>query len=320
MYESQISPKVRKVGKVRKSEKKIKIERTLPTFGLSDFRTILVSLQIQLQQMVRKTFGIYSDDLSGCVLYIETGRDYIACWCKHAKTGIVKSFELFSFRENDINDFDKLLNEIHLQSRLLTSSFEKAYCIWGDEKCICVPREFYNDNVAVSYMHLIFGDEAGPPFYKDDLKELIVLSTLPDASAALASYHSVEANVHKYYQLLKGQQTTEPQNKLHVFFYHSHFIVSAFKDGMIQLIQNFAYRAPEDVLYYLLHISETYHLPLSETYVYASGMIDTSSPLYEMLRSYILHFVFEPVEKEKFEESFHEYPLHYFASFCQYDV
>ena len=47
--------------------------------------------------MVRKTFGIYSNPLEHCNLFIETGSDYIACWCKDSATNVVKAFELFSF-------------------------------------------------------------------------------------------------------------------------------------------------------------------------------------------------------------------------------
>jgi len=270
--------------------------------------------------MVRKTFGIYSDDLSGCILFIETGKDYIVCWCKHAETLSVKAFELFSFREIETQDFDKLLNEMQLHSKLFATSYEKVYCIWGDEKCVCIPREFYDDDIAGSYMHLMYGDEAGSSFYKDDLNDFIILAKLPDTSSSFTAYHTIEANVHKYYHLLKVQQAAVSENKLHIVFYHSHFIVSVFKDGVLQLIQNFFYRAPEDVLYHLLNICETFELSASETPVYASGMIDISSPLYEILHAYVHHFAFEPIHKEMFDESFYEYPLHYFASFCQYDV
>ena len=60
--------------------------------------------------MVRKTFGIYSEDLSGCVLFIETGDEYIACWIKHNETNTVKAFELFTFKQTDAYNFENLLN------------------------------------------------------------------------------------------------------------------------------------------------------------------------------------------------------------------
>lgn len=272
--------------------------------------------------MVRKTFGIYSEDLTGCVLYIETGDEYIACWCRHNETSNVTAFELFTFKQTDAADFESLLKEIQLHSRLLTTSFEKAHCIWANEKCMCIPAEFYNDNAATSYLQFMFGDNASVNFYKNQLNDYEVLAILPtDASAAFKSSHNIDSNVHKYYQLLKGQHSNNEENKIHLVFYYTWFIISVFKKGQLQLIQRFYYKSPEDALYHVLNVCKTYELPVSEVNVFASGMIDTNSPLYEMLRGYIQNFALETVDKDLFvAEGFHEYPLHYFTSFCQYGV
>lgn len=272
--------------------------------------------------MVRKTFGIYSEDLSGCVLFIETGDEYVACWCKRNDTNTINAFELFTFKQTDAYNFENLLKEIQLHSRLLTTTFDKACCIWSNENCICIPTEFYNDDAATSYMKFMFGNDIETSFYKNNLHDYEVLAMLPHAaSSALRNYQPINNNIHKYYQLLKGQQNESEENKIHLVFYYSWFIVSVFKKGALQLIQRFFYRAPEDALYHVLNICKTYELPIEELNVYVSGMIDISSPLYETLRGYLNNFSIEPVNKELFAaEGFHDYPLHYFASFVQYEV
>ncbi len=273
--------------------------------------------------MVRKTFGIYNEELSDCILFIETGIEYIACWCKGNETKQVKAFELFSFTEAEAaTDFENLLKDIQLHSRLLTTKFEKAYCIWGNEKCVCIPQEFYKDEIADSYMEMMFGESDETKLCKDTTGDCVTLGLIP--TKILSAYnnnYTVSANVHKYHQLLKGQKTSTKENKLYLVFYHSHLILSVFKEGNLQLIQSFSYKVPEDVLYYVLKIFKTYELPALETTVYTSGMIDTASPLYKTLNIYINQFLVEPVNANLFAaENFQEYPLHYFAPFCQYEV
>src|SRR4051812_47368921 len=272
--------------------------------------------------MARKTFGICSGDLSDCDLFIETGTEYISCWCKNSETKQVKAFELFSFTETTTNDFENLLKDIQSDSRLLTTKFEKVNCIWGNEKCVCIPREFYKDEIAALYMEMIFGECNESKFSKDTMNDCVTLGLIP--TKILAEYsnrYTISANVHKYYQLLKGQSINNAENKLHLVFYHTHLILSVFKEGNLQLIQSFSYKIPADVLYYVLNIFNRYELPLHETIVHASGMIDIASPLYGTLRAYINHFFIEPVDKNLFvAEGFYDYPLHYFSSFCQYDV
>jgi len=272
--------------------------------------------------MVRKTFGIYSEDISDCDLFIETGSEYISCWCKNDQTKQVKAFELFDFTEALTNDFENLLKDIRSDSRLLTADFEKTYCIWGHEKCVCIPQEYYKDEIASSYMEMIFGECAEAKFCKDTINDCVTLGLIPTTILAeYSSRHAISANVHKYYQLLKGQCTDNAGNKLHLVFYHTHFILSVFKEGSLQLIQSFSYKIPADVLYHVLNIFNVYELPLHETTVHANGMIDTASPLYGTLRASLNHFFIEPADKNLFAaEVFQNYPLHYFSSFCQYDV
>ena len=99
------------------------------------------------------------------------------------------------------------------------------------------------------------------------------------------------------------------------------FIASVYKSGALQLIQYFSYKAPEDALYHILHLGKTFGLPAGETKIYASGLIDDSSPLYAILNAYLDNFSFETADAGSFTaEDFNEYPLHYFVSFCQNDV
>lgn len=272
--------------------------------------------------MVQKIFGIYNDELADCDLFIETGNDYIACWCKNKETKIVQAFELFSFIESEATDFANLFKQVSLYSRLFTTNFDKAFCIWGHEQSTCIPALFDTEVLTASFMELMFAQNGAEQYCKNTTGDIVTLAVLP--SAALTEYRShftVSGNVHKYYQLLKGQQSLTPANKLHVVFYSTHFIVSAYKEGLLQIIQTYPYKAPEDVLYQILNICNNCEMAVNETMIYASGLVDTASPLYQTLRSYLDHFSFEPVDKALYAaEGFHEHPLHYFASFCQYDL
>src|SRR5436189_3804972 len=108
--------------------------------------------------MVQKNFGIYGDDLSGCDLLIETGRDYIACWCRNKAAGAVMAFEQFGFDGKQYESFEKLFHEVKLHSRIFSTAFDNAYCIWGHEAYVCAPNELYSRGMAAASMELIFGE------------------------------------------------------------------------------------------------------------------------------------------------------------------
>lgn len=273
--------------------------------------------------MVQKNFGIYSDDLSGCDLMIETGQDYIACWCKDKVNRTVKALEFFGFDASNYDSFEKLFSQVQLHSRLLTTIFDNVYCIWGHEACICAPNEMYSRGMAASTLELMFGQPTAQKSVIENVLGECVVSTAIDEDIydVYSKHYRITGNMHKYFSLLKMQKPVDEEDKLHLVFYNHDLIISAYKKGKLQLVQRFAYKSPEDVLYHVLNICRTFELNVSDTRIRCSGMIDDSSSLYSTLLAYCSDFSFEPADRALFgAEAFHEYPLHYFVSFCQHEV
>lgn len=273
--------------------------------------------------MVQKNFGIYSEDLSGCDLMIETGGDYIACWCKDKSARSVKAFEQFGFNRTNYSSFEQLFKEVQLHSRLLTTYFNNVYCIWGHTTCVCAPNELYSRGMAASAMELMFGVAIEQRSVIENTFGNCVVSTAinEDAWDVYTKHYRITANLHKYYSLLKMQKPQAEEDKLHLVFYNNDFIISAYKQGHLQIVQRFNYKTPEDVLYYVLNVCKTFELNVTDLRIRCSGMIDDSSSLYSTLLSYLGDFSFETADKKLFAaEGFHEYPLHYFVSFCQHEV
>jgi hypothetical protein len=273
--------------------------------------------------MVQKIFGIYSEDLSGYDLIIETGQDYIACWCKDKVAGIVKAFEQFGFDEAQYKNFEKLFNEVQLHSRLLTTHFSNVYCIWAHATCICAPTELYSRGMAASAMELMFGETIEQrSIIENTLGDCVVSTAInEDAWDVYNKHYRITANMHKYYSLLKMQKPHDEEDKLHLVFFNNDFIISAYKKGKLQIVQRFSYKAPEDVLYHVLNVCNAFQLTPGDVQVRCSGMIDDSSSLYSTLLAYLGNCSFEIADKKLFAaEGFHEYPLHYFVSFCQHTI
>ena len=273
--------------------------------------------------MVHKNFGIYSEDLSGSDLVIETGADYIACWCKDKTSATVKAFEFFGFSADAATPFANLLAEVQLHSRLLTTHFNNVHCIWGYANGVCIPNEFYSRAAAVAAIELLYGTSVDQKSIIETTLGDCVVSTAINEEAwdAYTKHYRISANMHKYYSLLKTQKPIAEEDKVHIVFYHNNFILSAYKLGQLQIVQRFTYKEPEDALYHILNVCSLHNLDANEIPVKCSGMIDDSSSLYHTLRAYIGNFTFEAPEQAIFgAESFHEYPLHYFAPFCQHDI
>ncbi len=269
--------------------------------------------------MVRKAFGIYGNDLNEGKLFIETGHDYIACSLVDGALEQLKAFELFHFETGDAESFEKLFSDTKLFSRLLSESNGDVQLIWANEKAVCVPAEYFKEELSIAMLEAMHAVSAQANFSVNRTGDMVVVGYIPgNASAVYAANLNVSASEHKYFQLLNAQSGNEHKHAVYLVFDHSDFTYAIYKEGQLQLIQTQAYKTSEDVLYHLLNAFRVFAMPVAEVNILASGMIDDSSPLYKNLRAYFQHFAFQQMDESKFAaEGFKEYPLHYFASFCQ---
>lgn len=272
--------------------------------------------------MLQKTFGIANDVVDGCRLFIEAGKKHVACWCKDAETGAVKGFELFQFDVDDKTVLNDVLGEIRLYSKLLNRGLTLETVFIESEEAMPVPRELYREEDAEQYLCLLFGSSLMPchVISRPVGKQVIISRQYNEQVNALNSHFKNPVFKHKFSVLLnkylhdaaEGSQS----NRVYVIFYSTHFILTAFKGNTLQLIRSISFSTGEDALYNIMQVCSQYNMPLGETSIIASGLIDTASNLYNVLYGYLEHFTFESNAAQAFEaEGFTDYPTHYFLPF-----
>jgi hypothetical protein len=86
------------------------------------------------------------------------------------------------------------------------------------------------------------------------------------------------------------------------------------KNGQLQVIQNFEFNTPEDAIYHLLNICQSFETDATQTILTVSGMVDADSNLYNELHKYFLQINFADLpDNFKYTEEIKNYPVHYFS-------
>lgn len=267
--------------------------------------------------MVHKTFGIYSEDLNACELYIEPGTDYFACWCKHPGSGAVHAFEYFDTSNREGAGTHELLQDVLHYSRLLAIHFETVHCNWNTATACCIPGNHFDESVLPVMFELMFGHPSTGKFMHRQLGELVVAAPVPEEAGTFDRQYMVQSHSHKYAALLAHYKPAFDTDSIYLHFNTSACIITVFKQGKLQLIRTIAYAVPDDVVYYVLHCCRQFDIAPDDATVIAGGMIAPGSPLFDKLYAYIPGFATEQPDKQRFAAAgFSEYPLHYFASFC----
>jgi hypothetical protein len=277
--------------------------------------------------MIEKTIGIYSDLLSRSAfnedtLVVEIGVSHIACLVKMQKGGEIAAFEFYK-AEDVNNEWDDLFYELRTNSGLLDKSYGNTKVFYNVEESVLIPAYKFNGNAAANYIDVLYGDADNTVVKQDDVKsseQLFVAyrihKTLHDAVNRnflnLKQHHVYTASVQNV--LSKERGGTNELLKLQ--FYEDKIIAAVTRDGKLQIVQSFSYQSAEDVLYYALHLANTYNLNPDELHLELSGVIASGSQAYQLLQQYFKNMFVENIDEGALlEEKLRQYPLHYFSPF-----
>lgn len=109
---------------------------------------------------------------------------------------------------------------------------------------------------------------------------------------------------------LRVLDTTANEGILLVDFREEDFTVLVARSGKLLLAQCFSYSTPNDVLYYLLKVTQQFGLSQEEAQLSLSGLVDQQSSLYRELYQYFIHINF----RNAGWEAGNDYPAHFFTS------
>ncbi len=207
------------------------------------------------------------------------------------------------------------VNEIVSSENLSQQHFKKIFVTWYFDENVFVPQEYFDAGNSKEMLVLVHGD----------LMQGAVQNELV-ATHNLHTVYKIPAVVKNIFNIafpfcIQNHQSSllinfEKNNKdlLYCNFYPEHLTVLLRKNGQLQIIQQFEYASPEDAVYHLLNVCQSFETDAAKTILTVSGMIDTDSNLYSELYKY-----FQSVNCADLSASFNyaeeikDHPAHYFS-------
>jgi hypothetical protein len=273
--------------------------------------------------MLQKTYSIYSEELSNQQLFIEAGKNHLACWCKKAGDKKLNAFELFQCDAYTGASFENMLSAARLHSRLLTMKVAETKFILNTDETICIP--FNSDHNGNDFLkqnfELLFGASADASIFSEEYNGYLIAARIEKGLQDSLRSSFPGAKFHLQYNCLlpalnaNGNGNTEI---VYLFFYPYYFSLIVFKQGKLQLLQTRTYNNAEDVLYFVLNIFKQYNID-NKTEIVTGGFINEESKLYQTLYQYAEGLKLAQVDEELFATGgFKDYSSHYFLPYANY--
>ncbi|MEP6467415.1 MAG: DUF3822 family protein [Parafilimonas sp.] len=270
--------------------------------------------------MLQKTYSIYSDDLNDVQLFIEAGKNHIACWCKKSGEAVLRAFEFFQCDDYTAENFETLIDNTRLYSRLLTMPVENTHFFWNTTDVVCVPNEKDDAAFLKANFDLMFGNADNAKIFSTPANDCLIAWRIDDKQQNIAQQSFRGASFSNHYVPLLSSLTSENSNAVYLFFYPHYFTIVVFKQSKLQFIQTVKYVSTDDVLYVVLNVYKQYAIEKNIP-VFYGGFVAEKSKLYDTLYQYLEAFQALKVDENLFaSEGFNAYPSYYFLPYINYVV
>ena len=275
--------------------------------------------------MLQPSFHIEADNLGTqdfrlCRLLIVVDNNSISYVLLNTENMLPLCIKYFHFSQIQGRQQDEILREIIFGDEILTKDVNETFIVFNFPENTLVPDVFLKDGFDKEFTNLMYGnlDKGLVVSEKVPWWDMHSVYRLPLDVHKMMSYKFPDAKQWHYYSLLlKSYKKFNPSEKpetLHVIFYEERMIVSVYKKGQLQLLQNFLYSEPKDVLYHLLNCCQQLNINQHEVSLQLSGFIEKQSAIYRELMMYFSNVSFEePDDSISRTGLFKAYPLHYFS-------
>lgn len=209
-------------------------------------------------------------------------------------------------RENEIKN---IFNSNHS----LKHSFSSVTVCYNFKESVLVPEKYYNTAAVDETVALIYGEHKGAVIKNDVIKPENIYNLYrvhKNIDAFFSDKLPAAAFCHSTSLQLNNKMT---DTYLHCIIFHNAIKVIFYKEGKLQIIQQFGYHTPADVAYHLLNICSQYETEAGSLPLYLSGMIDKDSNLYNELYKYFLNINFDIAPEAILSAEIKKYPPHFFS-------
>lgn len=278
--------------------------------------------------MVHKRISIYGElgvqsPFNNDQLLLEVSNTHMALLVKLAGKNHAVALEIFDF-DSSVNSWYDIFYHVRLDSKVLDRSYNDTRVYFNLDEALIIPLDKFSANASDAYLTTIYGDNINHVVKYDNINaepELINLFRIKkDLNDMVNSNLMMVTPRHLYSKLLEDVFSNPAKiakgNFLKIQFYYHQMLIVLMKDGQLQLIQSYSFQTADDVLYYLLNITQQFGLSPQEIQVEISGLIDIKSQKFEYIQKVFSKISFDTISNENFFRNYiGEYPLHYFSPF-----
>ncbi|MEO7445928.1 MAG: DUF3822 family protein [Ferruginibacter sp.] len=233
---------------------------------------------------------------------------------------IIHSWLYYTYAKNISQQERNLELDFFLENEaFFQQPFSSIHACCNSRETVLIPQEFYSGPVAMQAITLQYGYTNPPSIHSNSVKSEDAYIAYTWENTALDTWlQKFPLSIRHHSSALLLQASIHEGDYMQCYISARWLKVIAFKDGVLQLLQNFPFETPADAAYHLLNTFAQTGLDPKENSLVIFGLIDEDSSLYVEIYKYFVHIRFqENVEPFTLDEGLKEIPLRYYSALIQ---
>lgn len=224
----------------------------------------------------------------------------------------VKGLSFYNLNEtNTLADIKTIFNSLDS----LLSGLSSVTVCYDFKQSLLIPASYHEEMIIEKALSLVYGDDNNVALNNDLVTsaQVYVHYRVPSGVGAFIEERFPKGTIF-HSTSLQLELLNNSQNLLYCIFYHNSLKLILYKEGKLQVVQQFNYTSPQDAAYHLLNTCEQFALKPASVNLRLSGMVDAHSKLYAELHNYFLNIEFEKfAEAISIPNEMKELPNHFFS-------
>ena len=250
-------------------------------------------------------------------LFIELGQRHLASFVVNSKTNQILAYEFFQLNDKLT---PSLLNGYIIDKNFNLNAFEGVYFVHNQKEFALVPADFHKTHLDKTILETIHGDLISLQTQSDELPQWEIVNVFGIEKSIYTSILAIlpdakHIHVNSIYLKSAFMQLVNMQEQwIKVYFYPSYFNVVIMKDAQLQIMQSFYYETADDVIYFLINLTDQFQLDVTLLHMQVSGLIEEEFTTFKELKKYFVNVSLELNPALHFVKGQEPYqPLHYFT-------
>ncbi|MEO7266209.1 MAG: DUF3822 family protein [Ferruginibacter sp.] len=212
---------------------------------------------------------------------------------------------------DNINEMEKLLSS----EEILQQPFLSVALCSNVKEAILVPEKYFNVQNAEAMISLQYGNGYDGKILSEETPVINAVVAYKPATTFIKIWNQkFPGSTTHHSTALQLKDKSFDANVLDCIISPLFIKLFLYKNGMLQIVQQFDYKVPADVVYHMLNSCMQFELEPAKVFILLSGLIEENSALYQEIYKYFLQVKFMESPTDLCSEAFQEYPSHYFSS------